>query len=854
MSSTFEAITSFYVEDVSDTTGEIPEIVRRATVAPRFNEVWGIAPAARSRLHRGRSPRPAGDASIVSDRYWRSRLGADPNVVGRQLRIGARHAASHRRDAGVVPVPGSRRGRLGAGAVDAPFMQSRGLRLVSRDRAPEARRHGRARPARTSRSSKRSSGRSIPTPTRTCALRASPTRTAIVAGARGSLWLLFGAASLLLLIACTNIATLLLTRGAERRREVAVRLLARRARVADRAPVADGDRAARGRRRGGRLLLASPAAACAALAVGERAAPRRDRGRRHGSCSTRSLRSWSLRCSAARCRRCGARAESWRAKSRAAAERKCRRASRCTGGSSAFRSRCRSRCSRAPVCSCGASRSSRASTRGFERAARAHVPSERRVCGHVGRQLPAIPARLRDDARGARRAAGRRVAATSFSLPGVPTTFEQEYELPAGHADPETPRARRGAQRVAELFRDARHPGRRRRVCRYGGGAWRGRGRRQPELRRALWRGRALVARNSRARSCRRSRRSPASSATRASAASTGRRRRPCTSATSRAHRRRSSLVRTRSDPQTIVATVRAKMKELEPLRAVFSVSSLDERIGDAYAENRLRTDAARAVRGRGARARVPRPVRDAELRRELAATRGRACASRSARCRARIVAQFVTQGVARRRRRVRRRARACRWGSARALSGMLFGVSPFDPVTLAGVVSAGAVSRRSQLSSPPASVADRSDGSAARGVSGVATCQPSTDANDSHSTNPSAEGFSPGRMEVMDMLRGLRLAARQLARNPVLQRDRRAHARARHRREHADLQRDRRRAVEAVAISRRRSNRARVSGQCERIRPGQSLESEFRGSQGADALVLGIGRVRDADRARGRR
>ena len=38
------------------------------------------------------------------------------------------------------------------------------------------------------------------------------------------MWLLFGAASLLLLIACTNIATLLLTRGAERRRDVSIRL------------------------------------------------------------------------------------------------------------------------------------------------------------------------------------------------------------------------------------------------------------------------------------------------------------------------------------------------------------------------------------------------------------------------------------------------------------------------------------------------------------------------------------------------------------------------------------------------------------------------------------------------------
>jgi putative ABC transport system permease protein len=44
LSSTFEAISGYYVEDVSDATGEIPEMVRRATVDLRFNEVWGVAP------------------------------------------------------------------------------------------------------------------------------------------------------------------------------------------------------------------------------------------------------------------------------------------------------------------------------------------------------------------------------------------------------------------------------------------------------------------------------------------------------------------------------------------------------------------------------------------------------------------------------------------------------------------------------------------------------------------------------------------------------------------------------------------------------------------------------------------
>ena len=44
LNSTFKAITGYLMEDVSDTSGDLPERVRRARVAPRFLDVWGIAP------------------------------------------------------------------------------------------------------------------------------------------------------------------------------------------------------------------------------------------------------------------------------------------------------------------------------------------------------------------------------------------------------------------------------------------------------------------------------------------------------------------------------------------------------------------------------------------------------------------------------------------------------------------------------------------------------------------------------------------------------------------------------------------------------------------------------------------
>jgi putative ABC transport system permease protein len=45
LNSTFQAITGYYTENDSETSGELPEKVTHAFVAPRFLQVWGVAPA-----------------------------------------------------------------------------------------------------------------------------------------------------------------------------------------------------------------------------------------------------------------------------------------------------------------------------------------------------------------------------------------------------------------------------------------------------------------------------------------------------------------------------------------------------------------------------------------------------------------------------------------------------------------------------------------------------------------------------------------------------------------------------------------------------------------------------------------
>lgn len=144
-------------------------------------------------------------------------------------------------------------------------------------------------------------------------------------------------------------------------------------------------------------------------------------------------------------------------------------------------------------------------------------------------------------------------------------------------------------------------------------------------------------------------------------------------------------LARTYGDPLAIARTVRLKIKEIEPLRSVYEISPLEERIGDAFTENRLRTAllvlfavTALSLACVGLYGTLSYVVslrrREVGLRLALGALRRD------------IIRQYLVHGL-------RVVGLACVCGLAlsfaftRALSGMLYGVSTSDPLTLASVV-----------------------------------------------------------------------------------------------------------------------------------------------------------------------
>ena len=223
MNSTFQALTGYYVENSSETSGALPEKLRQAFVAARFLQVWGAAP----QIGRDFTPEEqrfgGPGAVLISDRFWRDRFGANPDALGKKIRIGNSFSLTI---VGVMPpsfvFPEPDIDLWSAVPGDAPYAQNRRStwytvigRLKSGVSVSQARANLAAVQAQL--------GKAYPETDADLSVAIDPLKETTVASSRSSLWLLFGSVSLLLLIACTNIVTLLLARASQRQHEIAVR-------------------------------------------------------------------------------------------------------------------------------------------------------------------------------------------------------------------------------------------------------------------------------------------------------------------------------------------------------------------------------------------------------------------------------------------------------------------------------------------------------------------------------------------------------------------------------------------------------------------------------------------------------
>jgi putative ABC transport system permease protein len=222
LNSSFRAITGYYTEDVSETSSALPEKVTRAFVAPRFLQVWGVAPALGRDFTAEELKYGGPDAALISDSFWRRRFHGDPHAVGQSLRIGKEAITI----AGVMPAsfrfPVRDTELWSPVPVDGPYAQSRDstwYTVVGRLKPGVSMAQAQADMATV----QNQLGKQYPKPDADLSVAVAALKEDTVNGVRRSLWMLFGSVTLLLMIACTNITALLLARTTDREHEIAVR-------------------------------------------------------------------------------------------------------------------------------------------------------------------------------------------------------------------------------------------------------------------------------------------------------------------------------------------------------------------------------------------------------------------------------------------------------------------------------------------------------------------------------------------------------------------------------------------------------------------------------------------------------
>jgi putative ABC transport system permease protein len=683
LTSTFEAITGYFTEDASETSGDLPERVKRAFVAPRFLDVWGVSPALGRGFtadeHQAGGPR----AVLISDRYWRRRFAADPSVIGKTVRIGS----------ALFPIAGVMGSSFRFPDRDVDLWFPVGLtpqlaqaryatwyvgigRLKQGVAMEQARADLSAVQARL--------GDRYPDTDREIGVALTPLKASAVGDIGSSLWFVFGAVCVLLLIACTNIAALLLSRAARRQQEISVRLALGATRTAVTAQILTetGILALVGSGFG--LLLA--AAAIAVLRSAALELPRIDEVVLDGR-----ILFYNLAIAVTVALLCGLLPALRAARGGAAAAWKDAGRTQVSTRNSLLWSLVGTQVALSVTLLAGAGllvRSIQELWRvepGFEAS---HVLTFRMSgswaeTADYGRLIQRVDGALEE----IRAMPGVEAAATSLFLPGIPVDFESTFELVEGSRDPGVRMVAESRVVSPEYFATMQIPLVEGRSC----------VRQAPGGATELMINRAFATRYLAGQSSvvglhisTGQGDGPPGRVTGVvgDARERGLDRDPgpvvysCSSAPNPVPY---FLVRTRGDPLGVARPIRARLKALDPLRAVYEVASLESRIGDAFAENRLRTvllvlfaGTALTLACVGLYGTLSYVVnlrrREVGLRLALGAVRGN------------IIRQFVGQVL-------RVAGLACIVGLALAIAlarlfaSMLYGVSPLDVITLATVV-----------------------------------------------------------------------------------------------------------------------------------------------------------------------